>query len=142
MDCINNTYKVYVKTDENGVIIAVNSSAFLSDTIGWTEIAEGTGDRFHHAQVHFLTSGLWNEYGVSNYKLVDGKPVLRTDEEKQPEIDRIITLLDIKILKLKLAATDYIAAKLAEGVATTEEYAEELAQRAEWRARINELEVT
>lgn len=28
------TYKVFVKIDENGVITAINSSAFLRDTMG------------------------------------------------------------------------------------------------------------
>ena len=47
---------------------------------------------------------------------------------------------EITELKDKLAATDYIAAKIAEGAATREEYAEKLAERAAWRSRINELE--
>ena len=59
-----------------------------------------------------------------------------TSEEKQARENR----LEIADLKHKLTATDYIAAKIAEGVATREEYAEELAERAAWRARINELE--
>ena len=40
------TYKVYVKTNADGIITAVNSSAFISDSTGWTEIDEGTGDRY------------------------------------------------------------------------------------------------
>jgi hypothetical protein len=43
-------------------------------------------------------------------------------------------------LKQKLVDTDYIACKIAEGVATVEEYAEELKQRQEWREEINRLE--
>ena len=39
-----------------------------------------------------------------------------------------------------LSDTDYVALKIAEGAATTEEYAEILAKRAEWRVRINEIE--
>ena len=45
----------------------------------------------------------------------------------------------IEELKQKLADTDYIACKIAEGVATVEEYAEELKQRQEWRNEINRL---
>ena len=37
----------------------------------------------------------------------------------------------------KLTATDYIAAKIAEGKATKEEYAEKIAQRQQWRDDIN-----
>ncbi len=42
----------------------------------------------------------------------------------------------------KLSETDYVAAKLAEGVATKEDYAEVLASRQAWRTRINELLAT
>lgn len=45
-------------------------------------------------------------------------------------------------LKQKLADTDYIACKIAEGAATREEYAEIIAQRQLWRNEINELEVS
>ena len=133
-------YKVFVKTSENGVITAINSSAFLTDTTGWTEIDEGEGDKYHHAQNNYLSAGLTDENGIYNYKLVDGTPVLRTAEEKAPELERVAAVQEISELKAKLAATDYIAAKIAEGAATREEYAEELSERAAWRARINELE--
>ena len=46
----------------------------------------------------------------------------------------------ISELRAKLAATDYIAAKISEGAATREEYAEKLAERQSWRDEINELE--
>ena len=75
-----------------------------------------------------------------NYKLVDGKPILRTDEEKAPERARIAAQAEISRLKRNLADTDYISAKIAEGAATREEYADKLAERAGWRKRINELE--
>jgi len=144
MEYINDTYKVYVKTDENSIITAVNSSAFLPDVIikadKWTEIDEGGGDRFHHAQGNYLPEGLMDERGLYNYKLVEGAPVPRTDEDKQTEVDKLNAAAEIAKLKAQLAATDYIAAKLAEGAATKEEYAEELAHRAYWRSRINELE--
>lgn len=133
-------YMVYVKTDENGIITAINSSAFLSDTTNWAEIDEGDGDRFHHAQNHYLPVGLTDENGIYNYKLVDGTPVLRTEEDKAPEVAKVNAHVEISSLKKKLADTDYIAAKIAEGAATKEEYADQLAKRAEWRAKINELE--
>ena len=43
-------------------------------------------------------------------------------------------------LKACLENTDYVVIKIAEGAATREEYADVIAQRQEWRARINELE--
>ena len=134
-------YTVYAKTDDRNVITAINSSAFLSDVTEWTEIDKGEGDKYHHAQNHYLPAGLTDENGIFNYKLTDGKPVLRTAEEKAPELKRIAAAQEISELKAKLVATDYIAAKIAEGAATREEYAEELAERAAWRNRINELEL-
>lgn len=40
----------------------------------------------------------------------------------------------------KLRETDYVAAKIAEGAATKEEYAAVLAERRAWRREINEAE--
>lgn len=133
------TYKVYVKANKNGMITAINSNAFLPDTTGWTEIDEGEGDKYRHAQNNYLPAGLTDENGIYNYKLTDGKPELRTTEEKAPELERVAAAQEISELKAKLAATDYIAAKIAEGAATREEYADKLAERAFYRARINEL---
>lgn len=132
-------YIVYVKTDKGGTITAINSSAFVSGE-GWVEIDRGEGDRFHHAQGNYLEYGLADADGIYNYKLVDGVPVLRSDEEKAPERAKILAVLEIAELKQKLAETDYISAKIAEGAATREEYMDKLAERASWRAKINELE--
>ena len=43
-------------------------------------------------------------------------------------------------LKAKLAATDYVVIKIAEGAATLADYAATIAGREEWRAEINRLE--
>ena len=70
-------------------------------------------------------------------RLIDGKIFLgKTDAEKAREeaIERI------RILKGWLAETDYIAAKIAEGIATTKEYADKIKERQAWRAEINKLE--
>lgn len=134
-------YKVYVRTDSGGIVTDINSSAFVSGD-GWTEIDCGEGDKFHHAQGNYLEYGLADADGIYNYKLVDGIPVLRSDDEKAPERAQIAAQAEISLLKRKLADTDYISAKIAEGAATKEEYADKLAERAAWRTRINELEGT
>lgn len=77
-------YKVYVKTDENGRIVAINSDAFLHSLEGWKEIDSGIGDKFHHAQNNYLEA-LVDDRGLFNYKLVAGIPVKRTEEEKNAE---------------------------------------------------------
>ena len=131
---------VYARTDENGVVLEVSSSAFLVDISGWTEIDCGDGDKFHHAQSGYLEKGLTDGDGIYNYKLEGGALVLRSESEKAPERARLLAAEEIAALKSKLAATDYISAKIAEGAATREEYADKLAERAGWRKRINELE--
>ena len=72
---------VYIKTDEEGRIIAVTSSAFLDDEIGWIEIDSGAGDKYHHAQGNYLDKPICTDDGIYQYKLVDGAVVERTAEE-------------------------------------------------------------
>lgn len=74
-------YIVYIKTDEEGRITAVNSSAFLSDETGWIEIDSGAGDKYHHAQGNYLDKPICTDDGIYQYKLVDGAVVERTAEE-------------------------------------------------------------
>lgn len=75
-------YSVFIKTDDAGRIIAVNSDAFLSSVEGWTQIDSGTGDRYHHAQGNYFPKPLTDEEGIYQYKLVDGCAVERTEAEK------------------------------------------------------------
>lgn len=77
----NMTYKVYVRQDDAGQIVAINSGAFLPNVEGWTLIDEGYGDIFHHAQGNYLPGPLVDERGIYRYKLENGKPVKRTQEE-------------------------------------------------------------
>lgn len=79
------TYKVYVQTDGDGNITAVNSSAFLPDTSGWTQIDEGTGDKYHHAQGNYFALPVMTNSGVYRYKLVDGTVTEKTDAEIDAE---------------------------------------------------------
>ena len=74
-------YIVYVKVDESNRVTSINSSEFLADVTGWTEIDSGYGDKYHHAQGNYLPGPLTDNRGVYRYKLVDGKPVERTQEE-------------------------------------------------------------
>lgn len=74
-------YIVYAKTDAENRITDINSSAFLSGTGGWTEIDSGFGDKYHHAQGNYFPQPIMDDRGIYRYKLVDGKPVERTQEE-------------------------------------------------------------
>lgn len=73
-------YKVYVKT-KDGYIVAVNSSAFLTDTADWVEIDSGNGDKYHHAQGNYLPKSIMTDGGAYRYKLLYGKVVECTAEE-------------------------------------------------------------
>ena len=48
--------------------------------------------------------------------------------------------IKIEELKQKLADTDYVIIKIAEGSATKEEYSDVIKERKEWREKINALE--
>ena len=74
-------YLVYIRVDDAGRVVDINSSAFLTDTDGWVQIDRGHGDRFHHAQGNYLPGPLMDERGVYRYKLADGAVVERTAEE-------------------------------------------------------------
>ena len=74
-------YTVYVKIDEKERIVAINSSAFLSSLNGWQEIDSGNGDKYHHAQGNYFGKSIMDDRGIYRYKLINGKPVERTEEE-------------------------------------------------------------
>lgn len=76
-----NPYIVYIKTNSSGHIIAVNSSAFLSDITGWVEIDSGYGDKYHHAQGNYFPQPIMTMGGAYRYKLVDGAVVECSAEE-------------------------------------------------------------
>lgn len=72
---------VYVKTNSDDYITAVDSSAFLTDTTGWVEIDSGYGDKYHHAQGNYCPESIITEGGAYRYKLMNRKPVECTAEQ-------------------------------------------------------------
>lgn len=78
--------KVLVQTDNVGRVTAINSDAFVSGD-GWTQIDEGEGDRYRHAQNNYLLKPLTDERGVYRYKLVDGLVAQRTQAEMDADFD-------------------------------------------------------
>lgn len=67
----------------------------------------------------------------------DKKPTL---EDPPPPTEEEIARQKIRELKNYLSETDYVAAKIGEGAATAEDYAEVIAKRKAARKEINELE--
>ncbi len=69
--------------------------------------------------------------------LIDGKYIEIENEVFQPDPQ-----VEIQALKQELANYDYIGVKIAMGVATTDDYKEQIAYTEELRAKIRELEGT
>jgi hypothetical protein len=70
-------------------------------------------------------------------RIIDGEIVLgKTAAEVQAEQSEE----RIRVLKGLLADTDYIAVKIAEGAASTSDYADKITQRQAWRQEIQTLE--
>lgn len=80
--------KVYVKTDDQGRITDINSDIFLDvDPLDWVLIDEGEGDKYTHAQGHYLPGGLIDDNGLLRWRLDDeGKPTLRDAAELEAEL--------------------------------------------------------
>lgn len=85
----NEPTKVYIKTDSSGNVTAVNSSIFLSDLTGWIYIDEGHGDKYSHAQGHYLDKPIMTDKGIYRYKYVNSIVVEKTEEEIAEEIGQL-----------------------------------------------------
>ena len=64
-----NPYAVYVKRDEQGRIMNINSDAFLTDLTGWVKVDEGYTLRHCHAQGNYLPLPVYDERGICQYKI-------------------------------------------------------------------------
>ena len=73
------------------------------------------------------------------YHIEDDGTYYKTVKNPEPTEEEI-KAARIAELKANLSATDYVVIKIAEGVATKEEYADVIAQRQAWREEINQLE--
>jgi hypothetical protein len=109
------------------------------------------GAVYHHtdiaaaAQIDGLTAAPNMEVSEADFeavggiaRLVNGHIVLG---KSAAEVQAEENARQIIVLKKKLAETDYIAAKIAEGSATVEDYAGKIAQRQEWRQEIEALSI-
>ena len=76
--------KVYVLHDAEGRIICIDGGYTLSnikDCTEWELIDEGHGYRYNLCQGNYLDKPIMDERGICRYKLVNGRPVERTQEE-------------------------------------------------------------
>ena len=63
--------KVYIKTNDYDEITDINSSIFIEDLSDWIEVDEGFGDKYAHAQGHYLDEPLLYSIGSYNYVYKD-----------------------------------------------------------------------
>lgn len=77
---------VYIRVDDSGCVVGINSSDFLEDTTGWVQIDSGTGDRYHHAQGNYMPKPIYNRFGVPIYKMEMGEIKERSEEEIRADI--------------------------------------------------------
>lgn len=108
---MNNEYKVYVSL-QDGYITSINSEIFLTqeEMDSMTEIDQGQGDKYAHAQSQYLDKGLTDEHGRYNYKLENGKvveleeidkPAIVEPKQEPTEQEKINAQLMLQIAQLK-----------------------------------------
>ena len=87
--------RVYVKTDSQNRIVRIEGEYTLSnivDMTDWVLIEEGAPcDRLNLAQSQYFPDGLYTEDGIPRYKLQDGQPVERAEEEIQQDLEILIS---------------------------------------------------
>lgn len=99
--------KVYVKTDTQNRIIAVDGGYTISNCTPieeWTLIDEGEGDRYNLCQSNYLPLSVRDDRGLYQYKLVGKTPVERTEEEMDADWHEPVPVPDpVKELKAENA---------------------------------------
>lgn len=86
-------YSVYVKVDSNGNVLSCEggiTQSNIQDLSEWIKIDEGTGVTYKYCQSNYFLKSLYTIDAIPRYKLQDGKPVERTEEEIQADRDSII----------------------------------------------------
>ena len=78
--------RVFVKV-KDGIVVDIASDAFLSEEqlTEWIQIDEGDGDRYRHAQFHYLGGSIYTEDGIPFYRFSDGEIAERTADEIETE---------------------------------------------------------
>lgn len=74
-------YIVYAKINDFDYVVAINSSAFLTDATDWVEIDSGYGDKYHHAQGNYFPESIFTDGGAYRYKLINETVVECTEDE-------------------------------------------------------------
>lgn len=76
--------KVYIKIDSQSRITHCDGGYTIVNIENfdeWTLIDEGEGSKYNLCQSNYFDGGLYTDDGIPRWKYVDGKCVLRTDDE-------------------------------------------------------------
>ena len=112
-------YIVYIKSDDANRIIAINSSAFLTDTTDWVEIDRGYGDKYHHAQGNYFPNVIIDDNGVFRYLYTPDEEI-KWRERTQEEMSADYVLVEEKpsqldIIEAQVTYTAMMTDTLLEG---------------------------
>lgn len=110
--------KVYIKIDEKKTVIEINSEFFISDLTDWIAVDEGKGDKYVHAQNHYLSKGLKDDDGKFNYKYDNGLFELTKAEKEEQKLPQKVA--STPTVEERLDAIDSAIEALAEIVGGAE----------------------
>ena len=99
--------KVYIQTDTDGRILRCEGGYTTpSDLTDWTEIDEGTGDRYNLCQSHYFDGGLYTMDGIPRYRWDGTQAVERNDEEMEADRAAIPEPKPSKTVEARLTALE------------------------------------
>lgn len=83
-----NKSKVYILLDGDKIIRCEGGYTIgnIEDISKWVLIDEGEGDKYNLCQSHYFDGGLHDERGIPRWKYINGKCVLRSEEEMAADI--------------------------------------------------------
>jgi len=100
--------KVYVQVDDkNRIVACAGGYTTPTDLTGWILIDEGVGDKCNLCQTHYFDGGIKTARDIPHYKLVDGAPMLRSEEELAAELAEIqaVSIEAVKAAKIAESKT-------------------------------------
>ena len=99
--------KVYIQTDTDGRILRCDGGYTTpADITGWTEIDEGTGDKYNLCQSHYFDGGLYTMDGIPRYRWDGTQAVARTEEELEADRAAILESKPSKTVEDRLTALE------------------------------------
>ena len=98
--------KVYVLLDGDRIVRCEGGYTTPSDLTDWTEIDEGTGDRYNLCQSHYFPGGLYTMDGIPRYKWDGTQAVARTEEELEADRAAIPEPKPSKTVEARLPALE------------------------------------